>query len=166
MWQQLHKSVWKDLGHTFDQVFSSLQRHTGFIEKHAGASQSTTASSASSTTMLSIGSQCEPNAPATDQSWARYRIGVKEDWARFETAEGARKAKQRSKVRSRIPSTSKMSDMHSDFRRRNCENTGRWLFRSHAEVGDWMSEDEISNSALWLHGGKGFGMFLRMIAFP
>lgn len=64
-----------------------------------------------------------------------------------------------------IASSTKIEKLQKDFRdMRICKNTGRWLFRRYRGVSEWLTEEggdegSLSQSAIWLHGNRGFGEY-------
>lgn len=79
-------------------------------------------------------------------------------WRDFESEEAERKRRQKVKVQNWISSSNNTKEMHKGFQEtRICDESGRWLFRSYGQVTDWMKDEEPPESAIWLHGSKGFG---------
>ncbi|VUC29298.1 unnamed protein product [Clonostachys rosea] len=161
LWQRLHKSIWKDLNHTFKKLARSLDKHGEFIEKY-GASL-IVHNPGFGNNHYHINNQLDaaypPNWDCIDDVFSRYRYDAKTFWRDFEESETERKRKQRAAIKSWISSSNKVEEMHKRFQniRSICPKSGRWLFRSYGEVSDWMKEDEPPESAVWLHGSKGFG---------
>ena len=77
---------------------------------------------------------------------------------KFEEKEITRKEGGKKSVLTWIAASKKTESLHKKFQdTRLCPDTGRWLFRRYCEVTDWMKEDQPPESAIWLHGSKGFG---------
>ncbi|CAH0027137.1 unnamed protein product [Clonostachys rhizophaga] len=161
LWQRLHKSVWKDLNHTFKQLAKSLDTHRKFIQMHSAGLIDKPHGSGNSHYNIDNGLNTvyPQNWDPINDDFNRYRYGAKEFWREFEESEVERKRKQRTAIKAWISSSNKVEEMHKRFQtiRNTCPKSGRWLFRSYAEVSDWMKEDEPPESAIWLHGSKGFG---------
>jgi hypothetical protein len=87
-----------------------------------------------------------------------YRQDLKRHRLGFEEAERIRKADEKKSVMTWISASKKTQSLHKKFQEtRICPDTGRWLFRRYCEITDWMKEDQPPESAIWLHGSKGFG---------
>lgn len=92
----------------------------------------------------------------------RYRNDMNRSRDQFEEEEKARKEEEKRSVMAWISASKNTQSLHKKFQdARICPDTGRWLFRRYSEVTDWMKEDQPPESALWLHGSKGFGIDIQ-----
>ena len=88
----------------------------------------------------------------------RYRNDMNGHRDKFEEEERIRREDDKKRVMAWISASKKTQSLHKKFQgTRICPDTGRWLFRRYSEVTDWMKEDHPPESAIWLHGSKGFG---------
>ncbi|KAI0592764.1 hypothetical protein F4775DRAFT_580879 [Biscogniauxia sp. FL1348] len=153
LWQRLSRATWNSLNHTFEHLSDSLERHRQFIQTH-GASLRDPQADADKEDGLDVvqdwvGDKMEFYRYCNDMNWSRQK---------FEEEEIDRKADQKKSVITWISASKKMQSLHKKFQdMRICRDTGRWLFRRYSEVTDWMKEDPPPESAIWLHGSKGFG---------
>jgi hypothetical protein len=87
-----------------------------------------------------------------------YDDKIRKHVSGFEAEEKLRKENMRTKVKEWISASKETEVLHKRFQdTRICPDTGRWLFRRYNEVTDWMREDLPPQSAIWLHGSRGFG---------
>ncbi|KAF4456643.1 zinc finger protein [Fusarium albosuccineum] len=159
LWQRMHRPIWKDFGNTFKQISDSLALHAKYIKKHGAKIVDTSPHGPENNSRTDSGLFVEDWSEAiADMDY--YRSELRKLWRDFEDQEEQRKRKRKLKITSWISSSTKIQRMHEDFRKmRICPNTGRWLFRRYSEVSDWMGEEgkELPESAIWLHGNRGFG---------
>ncbi|RYP79132.1 hypothetical protein DL771_000110 [Monosporascus sp. 5C6A] len=135
LWQRLSRVTWKALSPDLDQGYEPMRVESGL-----------------DVTQDWDGAKMEFN---------RYRNDMNGRRDKFEEEERNRKEDQKRSVMTWISASKKTQSLHKKFQdTRICRNTGRWLFRRYSEVTDWMKEEQPSESAIWLHGSKGFASLL------
>ncbi|KAH8123685.1 hypothetical protein LI328DRAFT_168229 [Trichoderma asperelloides] len=116
---------------------------------------------------LDIGGELlfEESEPHTTHSWGslslelhNYDDSVIKHQDDFGEKEKLKKEKMKAKVLEWISASKETNSLHKKFQdTRICPDTGRWLFKKYSEVTDWMNEDLPPESAIWLHGSRGYG---------
>ncbi|RYO92418.1 hypothetical protein DL766_000388 [Monosporascus sp. MC13-8B] len=160
LWQRLSRATWKALSHTFKHLADSLESHGRFIRTHGSSLRNTQADLDQSDEPMCIESGLDATQDWGDakMEFYRYRNDMNGRRDKFEEEERKRKEGQKISVMTWISASKKTQSLHKKFQdMRICRDTGRWLFRRYSEVTDWMKEDQPPESAIWLHGSKGFG---------
>ncbi|KAI1422036.1 hypothetical protein F5Y12DRAFT_800163 [Xylaria sp. FL1777] len=160
LWQRLSKATWKALSHTFEHLADSLEHHGRFIRTHGSSLRNPQADLDQGNEPIFVESRLD-----VAQAWGgvkmefyRYRNDMNGRRDKFQEEERNRKEGQKKNVMTWISASKKTQSLHRKFQEtRICRGTGRWLFRRYSEVTDWMKEDQPPESAIWLHGSKGFG---------
>ncbi|KAH8889023.1 hypothetical protein GQ53DRAFT_723812 [Thozetella sp. PMI_491] len=159
LWQKLRRATWKDWGHTFSYLANSLSYHGNFITSHGLFIRNQLVN------LDNVGDLMrETSELATFQDWSsaktsfhRYRSDRNGRRETFEENESSRKLEQKKNILGWISASKKTQGLHDKFRdMRICRDTGRWLFRRYSDVTNWMKEDPPPESAIWLHGSRGF----------
>ncbi|KAH7110714.1 hypothetical protein EDB81DRAFT_831516 [Dactylonectria macrodidyma] len=160
LWHKLYRPTWKAFSHTFEHLIDSLDSHGRFIQSHGSSLRNPEPNWDQSGELVHMQSGLD-----TTQDWSdtkmkfyRYRNDMNGRRDKFEEEERIRKEDEKKSVMTWIPASKKTQLLHKKFQdSRICPNTGRWLFRRYSEVTEWMKEDQPPESAIWLHGSKGFG---------
>lgn len=168
MWQKLYRPTWKALNHTFEHLADSLERHRRFIQAHGSSVRNSQANLDQSDELVCVESGLDITQDWGDakMEFYRYRNDMNGSRNQFEEKERIRKEDEKKKVTTWISASKKTQSLHKKFQdTRICPDTGRWLFRRYSEVTDWMKEDQPPESAIWLHGSKGFGNDIHKTLF-
>ncbi|KAK1989121.1 hypothetical protein LZ30DRAFT_744577 [Colletotrichum cereale] len=152
LWTKLHRASWKDLETTFVHLEATLRLHADFVRTHGrrGVLRSVDSGFAS------------PPTPA-DADLRRGRQQYEAAYAAarrcFRRAEEDRRTAQKTKVLKWIAAANKTETLHESFVRTRalCPDSGRWLYKRHDAVSNWMREDPPRDSTLWVHGPRGMG---------
>ncbi|KAH0436031.1 hypothetical protein CcaCcLH18_04564 [Colletotrichum camelliae] len=151
LWTKLHRATWKDLEPTFDHLSSTLKLHAKYIDDHGSFLR-----------RMDSGFD-DPVRINTNRSrkteFLFYEGGYQDLQRGFSKDEKDRKIKQKEKIQGWIAATTKLEMLHSRFRedRSVCPENGKWLWRQHDEVSNWMREDIPEESTIWVHGTRGLG---------
>ncbi|KAK4043437.1 hypothetical protein C8A01DRAFT_43566 [Parachaetomium inaequale] len=159
LWQKLYRPTWKTLNHTFEHLAASLERHFRFIQAHGSSLRNPQPNLDQGDELTHVESELDVTQDWGDakMEFYRYRNDMNGSRDQFEEKEKARKEEEKRSVMRWISASNNTQSLHKKFRdARICPDTGRWLFRRYSEVTDWMKEDQPPESALWLHGSKGF----------
>jgi hypothetical protein len=160
VWQKLFKPTWKGLNPTFEHLKDSLERHLLFIRAHGSSLRNCQPGldQGDELALVESGVDIIQDRDDARMEFCRYRKNMDGSRDQFEEKEKARKEEEKRSVMTWISASKNTQSLHKKFRdARKCPDTGRWLFRRYREVTDWMKEDQPPDSALWLHGSKGFG---------
>ncbi|KAL6904141.1 hypothetical protein GGI43DRAFT_421611 [Trichoderma evansii] len=134
LYQKLYKPTWKALNNTIKHLEESLERHGQFIQEHGSPFRN------------------------PQKSLGDYNSSVKRHESDFNEKEKLEKEKLKTKVLEWISASKETYSLHKKFQdTRICPDTGRWLFKKYSEITDWMKEDLPPESAIWLHGSRGYG---------
>lgn len=160
VFQKIYKPTWKALNDTFNHLVGSLESHGEFVQVAWACFQNPQAA-------LDLDAELVPAESWSDksQNWEDikaklldYLRNMKEYRDNFEDEEKNRKEKAKKSVLAWILASKKTHSLHKKFQdTRICSDTGRWLFKRYSEVSEWMKEDQPPESAIWLHGSRGFG---------
>lgn len=145
---------------TINHLVDSLERHGKFIQEYGLPFRNPLAS-------LDIGGELpfEESEPHITQNWGSvssrlhdYDCSVRKHESDFNEKEKLKKERSKKKVLEWISASKETDSLHRKFQdTRICPDTGRWLFKKYSEVTDWMKEDLPPESAIWLHGSRGYG---------
>lgn len=87
-----------------------------------------------------------------------YARGAKKRQDDFDEEEELKKEKMKKKVLEWISALKETESLHKRFQdTKICPDSGRWLFKRYSEITEWMEEDLPPESAIWLHGSRGYG---------
>ncbi|KAK2606449.1 hypothetical protein QQS21_003142 [Conoideocrella luteorostrata] len=156
LWQRLYKATWKSSGEIFRHLSDCLSRHEKFMASHAYPFQE-------QYLMLDMGRSADPLSVAqyhdtTKQELSSHLRGLELCLENFKEEEASRKAANKKDVISWLSASTRTMSTHRELQSmRICPNSCRWLFKRYNEVRDWMTEEKIPESALWLHGSRGYG---------
>lgn len=137
-----------------------MERHEEFIRNHGLPFRNPLAS-------LDIGSELklQESEPHITQNWGivslklyDYDRGIREHKSDFDEKDKLKRKEMKTKILEWISASKEADSLHKKFQdTRICPDTGRWLFKKYSEVTDWMKEDLPPESAIWLHGSRGYG---------
>lgn len=167
VWQKLHKPIWKDLRTTFNYIAESLSLHASKIQEHGKPFRDPDSYLTGEHERIDSGLDVNPgvNPDQVRRDMSYYHVALNKLRDDFEEKEEKRKREMKNNAITWIASSTKIEKLQKDFREmRICNGTGRWLFRTKKEVSEWLSEDggkdgSLSQSAIWLHGNRGFGKY-------
>lgn len=138
----------------------SLERHGQIIKRHGSSLRSSPAG-------LNIGGEIifEESQPHTTPDWGfvslklqEYDSEVAKRQNDFDEEETSKRERMKTKVLEWISASKETESLHKKFQdTKRCSDSGRWLFKRYSEVTDWMKEDLPPESAIWLHGSRGYG---------
>ncbi|KAL7933038.1 hypothetical protein V8C35DRAFT_306104 [Trichoderma chlorosporum] len=158
--QKISRTTWKALSDTFDHLTNCLERHTEFL-KLTGLPFYTPQEEIDTNVELTLVEFCSNNNQNPEdlrRMFLEYVGNVKRSREAFEDKQTAEMRDTREKVLTWISASKKTELLHKRFQEtRVCADTGRWLFKKYSEISDWMKEDTPPDSAIWLHGDRGFG---------
>lgn len=166
VWQKLHKPIWKDHKTTFNHIAESLSLHASKIQGYGKAFRdpdSYRTGAHERRTDSGIDPNPALNPRQVNEDISNYHVALNKLREEFEETEKKRKREMKNSTIAWISSSTKIEKLQDDFRRmRICKNTGRWLFRRNRGVSEWLTaeggnEGSLSQSAIWLHGNRGFG---------
>ncbi|KAM0463182.1 hypothetical protein ACHAPV_003309 [Trichoderma viride] len=116
---------------------------------------------------LNIGGEIivEESQPHTTPDWGfvslklqEYDSEVAKRQNDFDEEETSKRERMKTKVLEWISASKETESVHKKFQdTRKCSDSGRWLFKRYSEVTDWMKEDLPPESAIWIHGSRGYG---------
>lgn len=154
MRQKLSRPTWKALSNTVEYLAGSLQRHGDFLQVHGSSIPDPRADLGPDGEIVPV-QFWSSNA----RIWDEYLYDVNKYRDKFEEEEKARKIEVKRSVLTWVSASKKTPSLHKEFQgtRAICGNTGRWLFKRYSEITDWMKDDQPPESAIWLHGTRGFG---------
>lgn len=76
----------------------------------------------------------------------------------FDEEQTSKREIMKTRVLEWISASKETESLHKKFQdTKSCPDSGRWLFRRYSEVTDWMKEDLPPESAIWIHGSRGYG---------
>ncbi|KAK2056374.1 hypothetical protein LY76DRAFT_637214 [Colletotrichum caudatum] len=157
LWTKLHRASWKDLETTFAHLEGTLRLHADFVRTHGCCGRGLLGGGVDS----GFASPPTPTARTLDlrRGRQRYEAAHAAAWRRFRRAEQDRRTEQKTKVLKWIAAPNKTEALHESFVRRRapCPDSGRWLYKRHDAVSNWMREDPPRDSTLWVHGPRGMG---------
>ncbi|EQB56029.1 hypothetical protein CGLO_03979 [Colletotrichum gloeosporioides Cg-14] len=151
LWTKLHRATWKDLEPTFDHLCSTLKLHAKYIDDHGSFLR-----------RMDSGFD-DPGRTDTNRSrkteFQFYEAGYQDLQRGFKRDERDRKITQKDKIKDWIATELDLKKLHERFRedRSVCPENGKWLWRQHDEVSNWMREDIPEESTIWVHGTRGLG---------
>jgi hypothetical protein len=160
----MSRATWKALSHTFEHLAESLERHGRFIRTYGSTLRNFQADLDQDDDLMCVDSGLDATRNWSDvkMEFYRYRNDLNRSREIFAEEEEKRKEEQKTSVMTWISASKKTQLLHKKFQdMRICRDTGRWLFRRYSEITDWIKEDQPSESAMWLHGSKGFGNSIR-----
>ncbi|KAJ4313266.1 hypothetical protein N0V84_009494 [Fusarium piperis] len=161
LWQKLHKPIWKDLKTTFNYIAESLKLHASKIHEHGKSFRDPDSRRERVDSGIDLSQPVDSNQVLRDMS--HYYVALSKLRSDFEEREEKRKREMKNNAIAWIASSTKIEKLQKDFRdMRICKTAGRWLFRRYRGVSEWLTEEggnegSLSQSAIWLHGNRGFG---------
>ncbi|UKZ66311.1 uncharacterized protein TrAtP1_007486 [Trichoderma atroviride] len=152
--QRLYKPTWKALNDTTKFLVASLEKHGQIIKRYGSPLQNSPA-----------GLNIEESQPHITQDWGfvslklqEYDSEVAKRQKNFDEEQTSRRESMKTRVLEWISASKETESLHKKFQdTKKCPDSGRWLFRRYSEVTDWMKEDLPPESAIWLHGSRGYG---------
>jgi hypothetical protein len=150
------------LSDTIKHLVESLGKHAQIVANHGAPFRNPLAS-------LDINGESILGAsdPHTTQNWdavgsqlQRYDSEADRQRKDFEEKAKSKREEMKAKVLEWISASKGTKSLHEKFqdtRKEYCPDSGRWLFKRYSEVTDWMKEDLPPESAIWLHGSRGYG---------
>ncbi|KAF6793040.1 zinc finger protein [Colletotrichum sojae] len=154
LWAKLHRATWKDLEPTFDHLAATLKLHADFIEKHGAPLHDRHGS------RIDSGFGPGPiDTTTTAEQHKVYETTYAEEQRKFKSAEETRRREQKNKILKWIAAPNKTEVEHRKHLQTAeiCPENGRWLWRQHDEVSNWISEDLPVWPTVWVQGPRGMG---------
>ncbi|OLN85474.1 Early growth response protein 1-like protein 2 [Colletotrichum chlorophyti] len=154
LWVKLHKATWKDLEPTFNHLASSLRLHSEFIR-----AQGPSLHNRAAFRIHDSGPGSDNNSDDMCRKFREYMYSHDSLRKRFRTEEESRRRGQKDKILNWIAAPNKTETLHASFvaKREICPDNGRWLYKRHDPIYNWMREDPPQDSTIWVHGPKGMG---------
>ncbi|PON27159.1 hypothetical protein TGAM01_v204108 [Trichoderma gamsii] len=158
--QKLYKPTWKALSDTTEFLVESLQRHGQIMKRYGSPVQNSPASLNADGEII-----FEEPQPHIAQDWdfvslklQEYDSEVAKRQKDFDEEQTSKREIMKTRVLEWISASKETESLHKKFQdTKKCPDSGRWLFRRYSEVTDWMKEDLPPESAIWIHGSRGYG---------
>jgi hypothetical protein len=148
------------LSDTTKFLVESLERHGQIIKRHGSHLRRSLVG-----LNIDSGILFEESQPQITQDWGYVSLKLQEydsEVAKrqndFDEEETSKRERMKIKVLEWISASKETESLHKKFQdTKKCPDSGRWLFKRYSEVTDWMKEDLPPESAIWLHGSRGYG---------